>query len=289
MNPRTVAITGAGRGLGKAYAIAFAAAGFCVIVNDLGVGVDGTGPRSSPAEDVVDEIRRAGGDAVADFSDVSDPEGADALIDHAVETYGALHTLVNNAGIIRDKTLVNLTVEDFDDVIRVHLRGTFLTSRAAARHWRTMHGTGRELQPRLINTTSNSGLFGNFGQTNYGAAKAGIASMTQIHALELARYDVLVNAIAPGASTRMTQAVETTLAGSSNESRDADDLAPLVVWLGSPRNTDITGTIFLARGHSLAVARPWTPGTSLNLGRRWRLEDLDVQVPGLVNEAHAES
>jgi len=283
---RSVVITGAGRGLGRAYALAFGAAGFGVVVNDLGVSLDGAQRTATPADEVVEEIRQAGGHAVADFSDISAPEGAEALVARAIAEFGALHTLVNNAGIVRDRALVNMSVEDFDDVVRVHLRGTFLTTRAAAQHWREAHSADRVLEPRLVNTTSTSGLYGNFGQGNYSAAKAGIAAFTLVCAMELARYGVLANAIAPGAATRMTEAVEARLAASDG-SRDPADLAPLVVWLGSPRNTAVTGTTFLARGHTLDIARPWSGGAPIDLGRRWTPEDLDAHVPEMVREAAA--
>ncbi len=202
---RIAIVTGAGRGIGREHALSLARQGAKVVVNDLGGNVDGTGGDLSPAEHVVEEIKAMGGEAVANGDDVSSWEGAQRLINAAVETFGDLHAVVNNAGILRDRMLTNMTEEEWDAVIKVHLKGTFAPSRWAAAYWREQVKAGRELDARIINTTSVSGIYGNPGQTNYGAAKMGIAAFTNIAALELARYGVTVNAVAPVALTRMTE------------------------------------------------------------------------------------
>ncbi len=202
---RVVVITGAGRGIGREHALLFAREGAKVVINDLGGEMDGTGSSTGPAGEVVDEIRAMGGEAVANGDDVSDYEGAGRLIQTAVDSFGTIDVLVNNAGILRDRMLVNMTIEEWDAVIKVHLRGTFAPTRHAVEYWRNRTKAGETNDARIINTTSPSGIYGNVGQTNYGAAKAGIASFTIIAAQELGRYGVTVNAIAPAALTRMTE------------------------------------------------------------------------------------
>ena len=202
---RIVVITGAGRGIGREHALEFASQGAKIVVNDLGAEIDGSGSSAGPAGEVVDEIRGMGGEAVANGDDVSDYEGAGRLIQTAIDTFGGLDVLVNNAGILRDRMLVNMTIDEWDAVIRVHLRGTFAPTRHAVEYWRNRSKAGETNDARIINTTSPSGIYGNVGQTNYGAAKAGIASFTVIAAMELGRYGVTVNAIAPAALTRMTE------------------------------------------------------------------------------------
>ena len=202
---RVVVVTGAGNGIGRAHALAFAAEGAKVIVNDLGGSRDGSGASAGPAQAVVDEIRAAGGEAVANTDDISSWAGGENLVNQAVQTYGTLDVLVNNAGILRDKMLVNMSEAEWDAVLTVHLKGTFMMSRHAASYWRDRSKSGETVDARIINTTSPSGLFGNLGQTNYGAAKAGIAAFSIIAAGELGRYGVTVNAIAPTALTRMTE------------------------------------------------------------------------------------
>src|ERR1700722_4686921 len=204
---RVAIITGAGRGIGREHALLFATEGAKVVVNDLGGDPDGTGSDTSPAQQVVNEITEAGGTAVANYDDVSDWEGAKRLIDQAVDTFGDLHVLVNNAGILRDRMLINMSADEWDAVIKVHLRGHFCPTRWAATYWREQSKAGREQKRSVINTSSPSGLFGNPGQTNYGAAKIGIAGFTMISDKELGRYGVRVNAIAPVAATRLTATV----------------------------------------------------------------------------------
>jgi NAD(P)-dependent dehydrogenase (short-subunit alcohol dehydrogenase family) len=287
---RIVVITGAGRGIGREHALEFASQGAKVVVNDLGAEVDGTGSSAGPAGQVVDEIRGMGGEAVADGEDVSDYEGAGRLIQTAITTFGGLDVLVNNAGILRDRMLVNMTIEEWDAVIRVHLRGTFAPMRHAAEYWRNRSKAGESNDARIINTTSPSGIYGNVGQTNYGAAKAGIASMTIIAAMELARYGVTVNAIAPAALTRMTENLGMAEASATRKPEDFDaldpgNIAPLVVWLGSSQSAGITGRVFNVQGGNISVAEGWVAGPGVSKGDRWDAAELGGVIPGLVAEA----
>jgi NAD(P)-dependent dehydrogenase (short-subunit alcohol dehydrogenase family) len=258
---RIAIVTGAGRGIGREHALSLAAQGAKVVVNDLGGSVDGTGGDLSPAQQVVEEIKGMGGEAVANGDSVSSWEGAQRLINTAVETFGDLHAVVNNAGILRDRMLTNMTEEEWDAVINVHLKGTFAPSRWAAAYWREQAKAGKPVDGRIINTTSVSGIYGNPGQTNYGAAKAGIASFTNIAALELARYGVTVNAVAPVALTRMTEglgpAPET---DEEREMRSPRWIAPIVTWLASAESKDVTGRVFEASGNVLAIAEGWVRG-----------------------------
>src|SRR4051794_31236476 len=272
---KVVIITGAGRGIGRGHAIEFAAQGAKVVVNDLGGAVEGSGSDETPAQEVVAEIKAMGGEAIANADNVADWEGAQRLINTAVETFGDLNVLVNNAGILRDRMLVNMTEEEWDAVINVHLKGTFAPARWAATYWREKVKAGETVDARIINTSSTSGIFGNPGQTNYGAAKAGIASFTIIAARELGRYGITVNAIAPAALTRMTE----NLGGMAARAKDlkadefnrmsADNIAPVVVWLASDQSKEITGRVFLVSGGRVAVAEGWNPGPSQDKGDRW--------------------
>src|ERR1700677_136244 len=287
---RIVVITGAGRGIGRQHALEFASQGAKIVVNDLGAEVDGTGSSAGPAGEVVDEIRGMGGEAVANGDDVSDYDGAGRLIQTAIETFGGLDVLVNTAGIVRDRMLVNMTIEEWDAVIRVHLRGTFAPTRHAVEYWRNRSKAGETNDARVINTTSPSGIYGNVGQTNYGAAKAGIASFTIIAAMELGRYGVTVNAIAPAALTRMTENLggfdET--AGKKPEEFDPlapGNIAPLVVWLGSPESAAITGRVFNVKGDHISVAEGWVAGPGASKGDRWDPAELGGIVPDLVAKA----
>ena len=258
---RVVIVTGAGRGIGREHALSLARHGAKVIVNDLGGDVGGTGTDRSPADRVVEEIRAAGGEAVANGDSVADWDGAERLVKTAVDTFGELHGVVNNAGILRDRMLANMDEEEWDAVIEVHLKGTFAPSRWAASYWRQRAKAGEPADGRIINTTSVSGIYGNPGQTNYGAAKAGIAAFTTIAALELARYGVTVNAVAPVALTRMTEglgaAPETE---AEREARAPRWIAPVVTWLASAESAGVTGRVFEASGTGLAVAQGWTRG-----------------------------
>jgi NAD(P)-dependent dehydrogenase (short-subunit alcohol dehydrogenase family) len=258
---RVVIVTGAGRGIGRAHALTFAESGAKVVVNDLGGEMDGSGNSIGPAHDVVDEIKGMGGEAVANGDDISSWEGAQNLINTAVETFGGLDVLVNNAGILRDRMLTNMTEEEWDAVIKVHLKGTFAPSRWAAAYWREQVKAGKTVDGRIINTTSVSGIYGNAGQTNYGAAKAGIAAFTNIASLEMARYGVTVNAVAPIALTRMTEGLGP--APETDEERDMRSphwIAPIVTWLASAESAGVTGRVFEASGQVLAIAEGWHRG-----------------------------
>ncbi|MGQ4387395.1 SDR family oxidoreductase [Streptomyces sp. SAS_270] len=271
---RVVVVTGAGRGLGRAHALAYAAEGARVVVNDLGVGLDGSPGPGSPAQQVVEEIRAAGGEAVAHGGDIATAEGAASLVRTALETYGRLDTLVNNAGFLRDRMLVNLDEDDWDAVMRVHLKGHFLPLKHAAAHWRTEAKAGRTPRARIVNTSSGAGLLGSVGQGNYSAAKAGIIGLTLVAAAETARYGVQVNAIAPAARTRMTEdAFAATMAapGSPNafDAMAPENVSPLVVWLGSDACAGVTGRVFEAEGGRITVMEGWRPGPSADKGARW--------------------
>jgi NAD(P)-dependent dehydrogenase (short-subunit alcohol dehydrogenase family) len=260
---RVAIVTGAGRGIGREHALSLARHGAKVLVNDLGGAVDGSGSDVSPAQQVVTEIIEMGGEAVANADDVADWEGAQRMINAAIETFGDLHAVVNNAGILRDRVLANMTEEEWDAVINVHLKGTFAPSRWAVAYWREQSKAGRPVSGRIINTTSVSGIYGNPGQTNYGAAKAGIAAFTTIAALEVGRYGVTVNAVAPVALTRMTEglgpAPET---DEDREMRSPRWIAPIVTWLASEESAGVTGRVFEASGQTLAVAEGWVRGPS---------------------------
>jgi NAD(P)-dependent dehydrogenase (short-subunit alcohol dehydrogenase family) len=289
---RVVIVTGAGRGIGRGHALEFARQGARVVVNDLGAEVDGTGSSTGPAGAVVDEIRATGGEAVANGDDVSEWKGAKRLVRTALETYGRLDVLVNNAGILRDRMLVNMTEGEWDKVIQVHLKGTFGPAHFAAEHWRERSRAGDEVDARIVNTSSTSGIFGNVGQTNYGAAKAGIAAFTIIAAQELGRYGVTVNAVAPGARTRMTENLRGArpVPGPGEFDGSApENVAPLVVWLGSPESRGVTGQVFLVGGGRIGVARGWQRGPGVDKGARWEPEELSEIVPALVAEAESET
>ena len=254
-------VTGAGRGIGREHALSLASQGAKVVVNDLGGNVDGSGGDLSPAEQVVQEIKGMGGEAVANGDSVSDWAGAERLINTAIETFGDLNIVVNNAGILRDRMLFSMTEAEWDAVINVHLKGTFAPSRFACVYWREQSKAGKPVSGRIINTTSVSGIYGNPGQTNYGAAKAGIASFTNIAALEMARYGVTVNAVAPVALTRMTEGLGP--APESDEDREKRSprwIAPIVTWLASDEAAEVTGRIFEASGDLLAVSEGWVRG-----------------------------
>ena len=286
---RVVIVTGAGRGIGRGHALTFAEQGAKVVVNDLGGEMDGSGADLTPAQQVVEEIKGMGGEAIANGDDISSWEGAQRLVNMAVETFGGLDVLVNNAGILRDRMLTNMTEEEWDAVIKVHLKGTFAPSRWAASYWRDRAKAGETNDARIINTSSPSGIFGNVGQTNYGAAKAGIASFTTIAAMELGRYGVTVNAIAPVARTRMTE----NLGGASSQPVEPEkfdrmapeNISPLVVWLGSPESKDVTGRVFQVAGGMIRVAEGWHGGPAVNQDDRWDPATLGQIVPDLVAKA----
>ncbi len=258
---RVAIVTGAGRGIGREHALMLASHGAKVLVNDLGGARDGEGSDLGPADAVVEEIRGAGGEAFANGADVSDFEASRAMIAEAIERWGRLDVLINNAGILRDRMLVNMQETEWDAVIGVHLKGTFAPSHHAAAYWREQSKAGEPVSARIINTTSVSGIYGNPGQTNYGAAKAGIAAFTVIAARELGRYGITVNAVAPGALTRMTEDLYT--GEITDEMRVAQSprwIAPIVTWLASRESDDVTGRVFEASGRILAVAEGWVRG-----------------------------
>ncbi|MEV5548301.1 SDR family oxidoreductase [Streptomyces sp. NPDC052309] len=270
---RVAVVTGAGRGLGRAHALAFAAEGAKVVVNDLGVGLDGTGGAEGPAQQVVDEIHALGGEAVAHGGDIATADGAASLVAAALEAFGRLDTLVNNAGFLRDRMLVNLDEDDWDAVMRVHLKGHFLPLKHAAAHWRAEAKAGRTPGARVVNTSSGAGLLGSVGQGNYSAAKAGIVGLTLVASAEMARYGVQVNAIAPAARTRMTeQTFADTMAAPEDGAFDAmapENVSPLVVWLGSAAAAGVTGRVFEAEAGRITVMEGWRPGPSADKGARW--------------------
>ncbi len=259
---RVAIITGAGRGIGREHALLLAEHGAKVVVNDLGASPEGSGADAGPANEVVEAIRAMGGEAVVNGSDISDMAGAKALVDQAVDTFGTLDIVINNAGILRDRMIFSLSEDDWDSIMKVHLKGTFATTHYASKYWRDKVKAGGAVDARVINTTSPSGIYGNVGQTNYGAAKAGIAAFTVIAAQELVRYGVTVNAIAPAALTRLTAA----LSGAAAENPEfAEALSPrwiavLATWLASPESRNVTGRVFDVRGKALAVAETWVKG-----------------------------
>jgi NAD(P)-dependent dehydrogenase (short-subunit alcohol dehydrogenase family) len=260
---RVVAITGAGRGIGRAHALACAAQGASVVVNDLGGQLDGDGTSAGPAGEVVHEIQTSGGEAVANNDDCSDWAGAERLVKTAVDNYGRLDVMVANAGILRDRMLVNMTVEDWDAVMRVHLLGTFCSAHWAAVHWRERSKAGEDPDARLITTSSAAGLYGNIGQANYAAAKAGIASFTRVAAAELERYGVTANSVAPAARTRMTETLFADVMKAPEDGFDAmapENNSPIIVWLASKESRHVTARIFETMGGQLGIAEGYRHG-----------------------------
>lgn len=291
LDGRVVIVTGAGRGLGRAHALAFAAEGAKVVVNDIGVGGDGSTTGETPADQVVAEITAAGGEAVVNGDDVASWEGAQNLIQTAIDTFGGLDILVNNAGFLRDRMLVGMSEQEWDSVIRVHLKGHFAPLRHAAAHWRAEAKAGRPVDARIINTSSGAGLQGSIGQGNYAAAKAGIAEMTIQAAAELKNYGVSVNAIAPAARTRMTVGAGGAMAeamAAPEEGFDAmapENISPLVVWLGSAESKDVTGRVFEVEGGKITVAEGWRHGPVQDKGERWDPKELGPVVADLLAKA----
>ena len=285
-------ITGAGRGIGREHALLFASEGALVIVNDYGGNPDGSGSDSSPAADVVAEIEAAGGRAVANTDDVTSEDGARNLVESSVAMFGRLDVLVNNAGILRDRMMVNMSPPEWDDVIRVHLRGHFLPTHFAARHWRDRSKAGAEVAASVINTSSTSGLFGLPGQSNYGAAKMGIAAFTIIAQMELDRYGVRLNAIAPAARTRLTsdipgseereRAAQEAVARTGWDPRDPANISPFVGYLAT-ENCPIRGRVFFVRGGQIQLLQPFTVLDGLEKVGRWTVAELEEAGPRLAS------
>jgi NAD(P)-dependent dehydrogenase (short-subunit alcohol dehydrogenase family) len=276
LDGKVAVITGAGRGIGRGEAILFAEEGARVVVNDLGGEWDGTGADARAATQVVEEIKGAGGEAVAHFEDISEERGAASLIAAALDEWGRLDVVVNNAGILRDRMVFNMSVEDWDAVMKVHLRGHFLVTRAASVHWRDRAKAGEQVRGAIINTSSTSGILGNAGQSNYGAAKAGIAAFSYIVAMELARYGVTVNAIAPGARTRLTEKTfgELKLPEGEFDSLAPENIAPLVAYLASDAAANITGQVFYVQGGLVQLYQGWTPVAEIQNDQRWAPAEL---------------
>jgi NAD(P)-dependent dehydrogenase (short-subunit alcohol dehydrogenase family) len=288
LDGRVAIITGAGRGIGRAHALLFAQEGAKVVVNDLGGAMDGTGDDRTPAQQVVDEIKAIGGEAVANADNVADWEGGQRLVNTAVETFGDLHVLVNNAGILRDRVLINMTEDEWDAVINVHLKGHFVPTRWAATYWREQSKAGKEVKASVINTSSTSGLIGNAGQGNYGAAKAGIAAFTVITAQELPRYGVRVNGIAPAARTRLTEStpglgdiVKAPEQGGFDV-WDPANIAPVVAYLAEA-DCPANGMMFFVQGGTVRLMQNWAMSKSIEKDGRWTVEELDTAMADLVN------
>jgi NAD(P)-dependent dehydrogenase (short-subunit alcohol dehydrogenase family) len=286
---RIAIVTGAGRGLGREHALELARQGAKVVVNDLGTSGAGEGASSGPAEEVVEEIGALGAEAVANASDIADFEQAGQMVRQAVDTFGGLDVLVNNAGFLRDRMLVNATEDEWDAVIRVHLKGHFAPLRHAAAYWRDEAKAGRTRQARIINTSSGAGLQGSIGQGTYSAAKAGIVGLTLVAAAELGRYGVTVNALAPAARTRMTEAAFAETMAAPDDGFDAMDptnVAPLVAWLASEDSSGVTGRVIESEGGKLCVEEGWRHGPSVDIGRRWDPADVGAAVRDLLARAH---
>ncbi len=286
---RIVVITGAGRGIGRGHALEFARQGAKVVVNDIGANIDGTGSSDGPAGEVVDAIRAMGGEAVANGDDVADWEGSQRLVQTAIDTWGGLDVVVNNAGFLRDRMLVSTSEEEWDAVMRVHLKGHFCPSRHASAYWREQAKAGETVDGRIINTSSGAGLLGSVGQGNYSAAKAGIAALTLVQAAEMGRYGVTANAIAPAARTRMTEAVfADTMAKPEEGAFDAmapENVSPLVVWLGSAGSKAVTGRVFEVEAGIIGVADGWHSGPRVDKGDRWEPAEVGEVVAKLIDEA----
>src|SRR5262245_10162006 len=283
---RVAIITGAGRGIGREHALLFSAEGAKVVVNDLGGAPDGGGSDRTAAEDVVDEITASGGEAVANGDNGADWAGGQRLINAAIESFGRRAVLVNTAGILRDRVLVNMTENEWDDVIKVHLKGHFVPTRWAATYWREQSKAGVDVKANIINTSSTSGLIGNPGQTNYGAAKAGIGAFSSICSQELSRYGVRSNCIAPAARTRLTEATpglgEVVAAPADGfDLWDPANVSPLVAYLASG-SCEVTGHTFFVQGGVVRVMEPWHLGDRIEREGRWTVDELATEVPKLL-------
>lgn len=284
---RVVIITGAGRGLGRSYALAFAREGAKVVVNDLGTTLAGVGRDTATAQAVVDEIRAAGGEAVANGDDVSEWDSAGRIIATALENFGGLDVLVNNAGFVRDRMFVSATVEEWDATMKVHLRGHFCVTRHAVDFWRGCAKQGKTVNARIINTSSGAGLNGSVAQSAYSAAKGGIASLTLVQAAELQRYGITANALAPAARTRMTEQVfaeRMKRPDAGFDAQDPDNIAPAVVWLGSADSRGVTGCVFELEGGKIMIADGWNDGPHIDRRARWEPAQVGAAVETLLSQ-----
>ncbi len=284
---RVVIVTGAGRGLGRAHALGFAREGARVVVNDLGVGLDGSAPSEGPAADVVAEIREAGGEAIANGADVADWQQTADLVKAAIDAFGGLDVVVNNAGFLRDRMFAGTSEDEWDAVIRVHLKGHFCLSRHACGYWRERSKAGEPVDARIINTSSGAGLQGSVGQSGYSAAKAGIAGLTLVQAAELQRYGITANAIAPSARTRMTEELFAEQMARPESGFDAaapENVSPLVVWLGSAESRDVTGCMFEVSGGEISIADGWRQGARVDKGASWAPDEIGAAVHELVGK-----
>ena len=285
---RVVIVTGAGGGLGREHAILFAAEGAAVVVNDLGVSNHGEGGSTGPAQKVVDEIKAMGGKAIANTDSVSDFAAGKRMVEQAIDSFGRLDVVVNNAGFLRDRMFVSTSEEEWDAVINVHLKGHFCITRHACEYWRNQSKAGTNVDARIINTSSGAGLQGSIGQGTYSAAKGGIASLTLVQAAELGRYGVTSNAIAPAARTRMTEAVFTHMKAPEDGAFDEahpGNVSPLVVWLGSPESRSVTGRVFEVKGGLVGVSDGWRDGPTYDKKSRWAPDEIGAKVLELVSKA----
>ena len=283
---RTVIITGAARGLGKAYALGFAAEGANVVINDIGTSLAGEGRDTSAADAVVAEINAGGvGKAIANYEDVTDWDAAKRIVDAAIAAFGDLHVVVNNAGIVRDRMFVSATLDEWDATMHVHLRGHFCIARHAVDYWRGQQKQGHAVDARIINTTSGAGLQGSIAQAAYSTAKGGIASLTLVQAAELGRYGITANALAPSARTRMTEqafADKMATEGDAFDVMDPANIAPTVVWLGSSESAHVTGCVFELEGGKIMLEDGWREGPQVDAGATWRPSDVGAAVDGLI-------
>lgn len=284
---RTVIITGAARGLGRAYALAFAAEGANVVVNDIGASLGGEGRDTGAADAVVDEIKASGGHAIANYDDVADWEAASRIVEAAIAAFGDLHVVVNNAGIVRDRMFVSATPEEWDATMHVNLRGHFCLSRHAVDHWRAKQKAGTDPAARIINTSSGAGLQGSVAQAAYSTAKGGIAALTLVQAAELGRYGITANALAPSARTRMTEQVfaeKMATAQQPFDTMDPANIAPTVVWLGSEASRHVTGCVFELEGGKIMIEDGWREGPFVDKAARWAPAEVGNAVDKLLAE-----
>jgi len=285
-----VIVTGAGRGIGRGHALEFARQGAKVVVNDLGGAADGTGQSNTPAQQVVAEIEQTGGQAIANGADIADFAQAGALVKAAIDAFGRLDVVVNNAGFLRDRMFFSCSEEEWDAVMRVHLKGHFAVSRHACAYWREQSKAGAAVDGRIINTSSGAGLQGSVGQSAYSAAKGGIASLTLVQAAEMGRYGVTANAIAPAARTRMTEAIFTDMKAPEDGGFDEnapENIAPLVVWLGSSESREVTGRVFEVSGGKIGISDGWRDGPTVDKGARWEPDEIGAAVHDLLQKAPA--